>query len=216
MLQSLDSDPVHRVGNNFVENNRCENTSAPARSKANNKRESTIGAKNNQSKVLSEKHKGVSITKDVLNINQTSVIESSTRRVKNVTYYASWDNRPEKVNITQVEHVGKTSLPKHNGHVVTDVSIDKYSLDIHLKPKTKQILNCAKGNPTFERWAVQKKEKFGFIPLGNCIIPNTDDRVVIAGSLLDIHEKIENTRGYNFQNAQVLVPPKFNLKLWEQ
>ena len=63
---------------------------------------------------------------------------------------------------------------------------------------------------------MQNKEKFGFIPLGNCSIPNTDNRVVMAGSLLDIHGKIKNTKGYNFQNAQVLLPSKFNLKLWEK
>ena len=49
---------------------------------------------------------------------------------------------------------------------VSTHSVDKYNLELRLKPKHRNAVSLAKDNATFKRWNGQTTTKYGFIPLG--------------------------------------------------
>ena len=54
---------------------------------------------------------------------------------------------------------------------------DKYELALQVKNKNREKLYKAKSDLTYQKWNEQNKDKFGFIPLGPLIVPDTDKQI---------------------------------------
>ena len=114
------------------------------------------------------------------------------------------------------------SVPKNGSFVkVFDVKesmslYDKYALDLHLKDKNRDVLAVAKGNKNYDAWDAQVVGKFGYIPLSNHKIPDYDKNVVFDGDPIATHEKVWNSKEFNFMGEQILVPSHFNIDVWNK
>ena len=114
------------------------------------------------------------------------------------------------------------SVPKNGSFAkVFDVKesmslYDKYTLELHLKEKHKDVLAFAKGNKNFDAWNAQVMGKFGYIPLANHKIPDCDKNVVFDGNSIEMHERVWNSKEHNFMGEQIIVPSQFNIDVWEK
>ena len=110
--------------------------------------------------------------------------------------------------------------PVRNTPVVANLqvsthSVDKYDLELRFKPKHRNAVHLAKNNATFKRWDDQTNTKYGFIPLGDFICPDEDNRKPHTADLLDIHNHVKSTGNFNFMDAQVSVPSQLRLDRWD-
>ena len=51
---------------------------------------------------------------------------------------------------------------------------DKYQLALAIKNKNKHKLQRASSDPTYQKWSDQNSPKFGFVPLGPLLLPNSN------------------------------------------
>ena len=93
---------------------------------------------------------------------------------------------------------------------------DKYSLELHLRHKHKDLLAFAKGNRNFDAWNAQIPGKFGYIPLSNHKIPDTDKNVKFQGNLIELHNKIWHSKQHYFMGEQIVIPSQFNIEVWDK
>ena len=93
---------------------------------------------------------------------------------------------------------------------------DKYALELHLGHKHKDVLAIAKGNKNFDAWNAQVPGKFGYIPLANHKLPDSDRNIIFHGNLIEMHEKIWNSKQHNFMGEQIVIPSQFNMEVWEK
>ena len=96
------------------------------------------------------------------------------------------------------------------------MSEDKYSLDIHNKTRQKALLWQARDNTTFKKWQSQNEGKFGFIPLGDLILPNVNLANNSPDSPLDIHKRVRASHVPNFLGFQINVTSQLNIEAWEE
>ena len=99
-------------------------------------------------------------------------------------------------------------LPPPTIHTNTHTNLfnttnDKYDLDLKFKPKYKDIMDKIKSCPISKLWDSQTKDKYGFIPLGNQTIPDTDLR------------EVSNSGNYNFMKSQIQVDSQLKPDIWE-
>ena len=59
-------------------------------------------------------------------------------------------------------------------------------------------------------WDKQTKDKYGFIPLGDQIVPEQNSKNKTITDVKVLHETIKNSKNFNFMNAQIEVPPQLN------
>ena len=78
-------------------------------------------------------------------------------------------------NITANGHMLNTGRTK-NENIGLIENCDKYDLELRFKPKHWSKIHLAKANSTFQKWDNQIKGKFGFIPLGDLVLPNSDKK----------------------------------------
>ena len=96
------------------------------------------------------------------------------------------------------------------------LSDDKYSLPIHNRTQKKALLWQARENTTFKKWQSQNEAKFGFIPLGDLILPKVNLANNSRDSPLDIHERLRASQVPNFLGSQINVPSQLNIEAWEE
>ena len=64
---------------------------------------------------------------------------------------------------------------------------DKYELDLRIHSLHRQKVASAKNCDTFKLWDLQNKEKFGFIPLQNQLLPEVDIPAEKNSNIWDEH-----------------------------
>ena len=93
---------------------------------------------------------------------------------------------------------------------------DKYELALQVKNKSKEKLSDAKFDPTYQKWNSENKDKFGFIPLGPLIPPNTDKQIEEGLDPIKLYDITRNEKTFNFLSSQVRVHSQLNPGVWEK
>ena len=94
-------------------------------------------------------------------------------------------------------------------------SSSKYDLPLRIKNKSityKQVLPSC---PTLQLWDVQNKFKFGFIPLGNQLMPDHLNPVDVDANPLALHNCMVESKEYNFLQNQINLKSQLNPDIWD-
>ena len=93
---------------------------------------------------------------------------------------------------------------------------DKYDLDLRFHSRHRNKVATAKNCETFKLWDLQNRDKFGFIPLQDQLLPPDDNPAVKKQSVWQDHAEVAKTGTYNFMKAQIPVHSQLNVKNWEK
>ena len=72
-----------------------------------------------------------------------------------------------------------------------DGQTDKYDLDLRFRPRHRDKIVTPQDCVTFQKWDGQNSEKFGFIPLGDLMLPSIDLKNVTKEKIFDVHRRIK-------------------------
>ena len=95
-------------------------------------------------------------------------------------------------------------------------SCSKYDLPLRIKNRSityKQVLPSC---PILQLWDVQNKFKFGFIPLGNQLMPDHLNPVDVDANPLALHNCMVESKEYNFLQNQINLKSQLNPDIWDQ
>ena len=93
---------------------------------------------------------------------------------------------------------------------------DKYDLDLRFHSRHRHKVATAKNCEIFKLWDLQNKDKFGFIPLQDQLLPQEVIPAVKKRSILQDHAEVAKTGTYNFMKAQIPVQSQLNVNSWEK
>ena len=79
---------------------------------------------------------------------------------------------------------------------------DKYNLQLAFRPRHRATIASATNVQTFKAWDNQTHDKFGFIPLGDLMLPVKNCKRKSQKSILKIHEQVHESGNFNFMHAQ--------------
>ena len=88
---------------------------------------------------------------------------------------------------------------------------DKYALQGMFRPRHRDTIAAASNVKTFQNWNAQVNDKFGFIPLGDLLLPESNDKNCSKESVFGIHDQIRQSNTFNFMQAQFQVQSQLNL-----
>ena len=101
-------------------------------------------------------------------------------------------------------------------HDTDDIeSFTKYEIPLRVKTKTQNYKAALPHCPTLRLWDVQNKHKFGFIPLGDLLLPK---QVLPKNGEVDnilLHQRIKNSGYYNFMGEQITLNSQLNPDAWD-
>ena len=92
---------------------------------------------------------------------------------------------------------------------------DKYDLDLRFRPRHQKKIASAKHCVTLQNWNDQNCEKFGFIPLGEILLPPVDLNNISKEKIFDVHRRIKASGTHNFLQSQILIQSQLKPELWE-
>ena len=69
---------------------------------------------------------------------------------------------------------------------------------------------------TFQNWDAQNSEKFGFIPLGDLLLPPIDLKNVTKEKVFDVHRQIKASGTFNFMKSQIQISSQLKPDIWER
>ena len=73
---------------------------------------------------------------------------------------------------------------------------DKYELALQVKNKDR--LQLAKSDLTYQKWAEQNPDNFGFIPLGPLLLPKTNNKHFWDTDSIKLYDITRNEDTFNF------------------
>ena len=82
---------------------------------------------------------------------------------------------------------------------------DKYELDLRFKTRHRDIIASASECNTFKNWNDQNHDKFGFIPLGDLILPSIELKKHNKEKIFDIHRRIKASGEHNYMKCQIQI-----------
>ena len=91
---------------------------------------------------------------------------------------------------------------------------DKYDLELRFKPKHRQRIHEAKHIRTFTKWDDQMEDKYGFIPLGDLVVPEYNEKNSTIDDIKQLHDTVKNSNKFNFLDSQIQVVSQLNLDVW--
>ena len=95
-------------------------------------------------------------------------------------------------------------------HGITD---DKYNLALRFDSKSEELIRKDQ-NCTVHQQS-QCQDKYGFIPLGELMLPDTPIENLPPRDILTAHTCIKNSWKFNFMDAQILVVSQLYLAVWD-
>ena len=113
----------------------------------------------------------------------------------------------KKVNISATYQGNTVSLVEND---------DKYDLELKFKPRHRQRITEAKNNKMFQLWDIQTKDKYGFIPLGDQILPGKNENNMKNFDMKNLHQAVKNSNKFNFMGVQIQVPSQLNPDMWDK
>ena len=88
---------------------------------------------------------------------------------------------------------------------------------LHFKQFNESNISMVVDSPIFKKWSEQSDFQFGFIPLGDQLIPTQFSQNNLSnGSLIDAHYVIRQTGKPNFLGARIPVTSQLNVDKWEE
>ena len=93
---------------------------------------------------------------------------------------------------------------------------DKYALQAMFRPRHRDTIAAASNVKTFQNWNAQVNDKFGFIPLGDLLLPESNDKNCNKESVFGIHDQIRQSNTFNFMQAQFQVQSQLNPDVWDK
>ena len=87
---------------------------------------------------------------------------------------------------------------------------DKYELALQVKNKSKERLNNARTDPTYQKWNSQNEDIFGFIPLGPLILPNCDKKLEKGLDPIKLYDITRSQETFIFLSIQIRVHSQLN------
>ena len=79
------------------------------------------------------------------------------------------NNENVQGNISNIEQEKCQKPPKIGSKMIWPQ--DKYELALQVKKRNKDKIQLANSDPTFQKWAEQNPDNFGYIPLGSLLLP---------------------------------------------
>ena len=128
----------------------------------------------------------------------------------------------ENVAHTKVSSGNKKQVPHVSEGVVSRVvtkfplTEDKYDLQAMFRPRHRSTITAAGTVKTFQTWNSQTTDKYGFIPLGDFMLPECNEKNQNDESIFNIHEKICRSGHFNFMKAQIQVKSQLNPDVWDR
>ena len=92
---------------------------------------------------------------------------------------------------------------------VTKGQGDKYDLDLRFRPRHRDKIVTAQDCVTFQKWDDQNSDKFGFILLGDLMLPSIDLKSVTKEKIFDVHRRVKASGTFNFMKSQIWLPSGF-------
>ena len=92
---------------------------------------------------------------------------------------------------------------------------DKYDLELQKTNKNKVRISKANHDPTYQQWAHQNPDRFGFIPLGPLLLPSMDKGLCLGSDPVELYNAVKNQEQYNFCSSQVTVPSQLKYQEWQ-
>ena len=80
---------------------------------------------------------------------------------------------------------------------------DKYDLELRFKPKYRQRITEAKHVRTFKSWDNQMQDKYGFVPLGDILVPDHNNKNPNIQDIKTLHETVKKSKKFNFTDTQI-------------
>ena len=93
---------------------------------------------------------------------------------------------------------------------------DKYNLQLAFRPRHRATIASATNVQTFKDWDSQTQDKFGFIPLGNLMLPTKNDKTKSKKSIFEIHDQVRESENFNFMHTQIQVKSQLNADAWDK
>ena len=93
---------------------------------------------------------------------------------------------------------------------------DKYILQAMFRPRHRDTIANASTIKTFQTWNAQNNDKFGFIPLGDLMLPESNKKNTNKDSIFSIHDRICQSNTFNFMQAQFQVQSQLNPDVWDK
>ena len=90
-----------------------------------------------------------------------------------------------------------------------------YDLPLLIKDKSITYKHVLPDCPTLQLWEAQKKFKFGFIPLGNQLMPNFVNPVQSEDDPITLHNKVLQSKKYNFLQSQITLRSELKPDVWD-
>ena len=82
---------------------------------------------------------------------------------------------------------------------------DKYELALQVKKKNKDKIQLANSDPTFQKWAEQNPDNFGYIPLGPLLLPQTNNKKFLGTNPIKLYDITRKENTFNFMSSQIQV-----------
>ena len=108
----------------------------------------------------------------------------------------------------------KRSKTETNEYQETD-SFTKYDIPIITKSKIHNYKSALPHCATLKLWDVQNKHKFGFIPLGDLLLPKYVRPREGGGDSISMHYCIKNSDEHNFMGKQITLKSQLNPDAWD-
>ena len=147
--------------------------------------------------------------------SQTKAVktQSTPNKANNKGEERSGQNMAQQAPIQKENKCQKTSKA-HSGKNFQGE--DKYDLELHTTNKNKMRIARAKQDYTYKLWSDQNPDKFGFIPLGPLVLPNTDRGIVMGPDPVLLYDAVKSQKQYNFLSSQVIVHSQLKYHEWEK
>ena len=110
----------------------------------------------------------------------------------------------------------KNSGKKASKDIVLKDLEDKYDLELRFKPKYRQRITEAKHVRTFKNWDNQMQDKYGYVPLGDILVPEHNNKNPNIQDIKTLHEMVKKSKKFNFTDAQAQLQSQLNPDVWEK
>ena len=101
-------------------------------------------------------------------------------------------------------------------HVSVNNTPDKYELDFQFRPRHREVIASAHNCDTFKLWNSQTQDKFGFIPLGDLIMPAINLQKHSQETIFDIHRCIKVSGTHNFMKTEIQIQSQLKPEIWQK
>ena len=124
------------------------------------------------------------------------------------------NNENVQGNISNIEQEKCQKPPKIGSKMIWPQ--DKYELALQVKKRNKDKIQLANSDPTFQKWAEQNPDNFGYIPLGPLLLPRTNSKNFGGTDPIKLYDKTRNENIFNFMSSQLQITSQLNPDTWEK